>query len=53
MRRYCACGMPFKDKDSYTHDWTSLIPTLEYGYDSRLPLKYKEAGHLPHKFLSQ
>ena len=34
IRRYCAYGMQFKDKDSYTHDWVSLLPALEFAYNS-------------------
>jgi hypothetical protein len=34
IRRYCAFGLNFKDKDSYTHDWVSLLPALEYVYIS-------------------
>jgi hypothetical protein len=34
IRRYCAYGMTFKDKDNYTHDWCSLLPALEYAYNS-------------------
>ena len=34
IRRYCAYGLTFKDKDSYTHDWVSLLPALEYAYNS-------------------
>jgi hypothetical protein len=34
IRRYCAFGLTFKDKDSYTHDWVSLLPALEFAYNS-------------------
>jgi hypothetical protein len=34
IRRYCAYGMTFKDKDNYTHDWCSLLHALEYAYNS-------------------
>ena len=28
VRRYCAFGLEFKDKDGYTHDWKTLLPAL-------------------------
>ena len=34
IRRYCAYGLEFKDKDNYTHDWCSLLPALEFAYNS-------------------
>ena len=34
IRRYCAFGMDYKDSDGYTHDWVSLLPALEYAYNS-------------------
>ena len=34
IRRYCAFGINYKDKDGFTHDWTSLLPALEYAYNS-------------------
>lgn len=33
IRRYCAFGLEFKDKDGYTHDWETLIPALELAYN--------------------
>lgn len=32
LRRFCAYGLEFKDKDGYTHDWVTLIPALELAY---------------------
>ncbi|MBW0541694.1 hypothetical protein O181_081409 [Austropuccinia psidii MF-1] len=29
IRRFCACGLEFKDSDGFTHDWCTLIPALE------------------------
>jgi hypothetical protein len=34
IRRFCAYGMEFKDKDGYTHDWSSLLPALELAYNT-------------------
>jgi hypothetical protein len=34
IQRYCAFGLQFKDGDGYTHDWVSLLPALEYAYNS-------------------
>ena len=36
IRRYCAFGLEYKDKDGYTHDWVSLLPALEIAYNSSL-----------------
>ena len=30
IRIYCSYRLKFKDKDSYTHDWVSLLPALEF-----------------------
>ncbi|MBW0564708.1 hypothetical protein O181_104423 [Austropuccinia psidii MF-1] len=32
IRRFCAYGLEFKDSDSFTHDWCTLIPELELVY---------------------
>ncbi|MBW0506942.1 hypothetical protein O181_046657 [Austropuccinia psidii MF-1] len=32
IRRFCAYGLEFKDSDGFTHDWCTLIPTLELAY---------------------
>ena len=32
IRRFCAYGLEFKDKDGYTHDWVTLLPALELAY---------------------
>ncbi|MBW0525476.1 hypothetical protein O181_065191 [Austropuccinia psidii MF-1] len=32
VRRFCAYRLEFKDSDSFTHDWCTLIPTLELEY---------------------
>ena len=36
IRRYCAFGLEFKDKDGYTHDWKTLLPALELAYNSSI-----------------
>ncbi|MBW0500353.1 hypothetical protein O181_040068 [Austropuccinia psidii MF-1] len=28
VRRFCACGMEYKDHEGYTHDWVTLLPTV-------------------------
>ncbi|MBW0530063.1 hypothetical protein O181_069778 [Austropuccinia psidii MF-1] len=37
IRQFCAYGLEFKDSDGFTHDWCTLIPTLE--------LEYKRSVH--------
>ncbi|MBW0510752.1 hypothetical protein O181_050467 [Austropuccinia psidii MF-1] len=32
IRRFCVCGLDFKDSDGFTHDWCTLIPALELEY---------------------
>ena len=34
VRRYCAFGLSFKDKDGYVHDWKTLLPALELAYNT-------------------
>jgi len=34
IRRYCAFGMTFKDKDNFSHDWVTLLPALEFAFNS-------------------
>ena len=36
VRRYCAFGLEFKDKDGYAHDWKTLLPALEIAYNSSI-----------------
>ncbi|POV97007.1 hypothetical protein PSTT_15312, partial [Puccinia striiformis] len=54
IRRYCAFGLHFKDGEGYTHDWVSLLPALEYAYNSsvhattgKTPFEL-EKGWIPH-----
>ncbi|MBW0541319.1 hypothetical protein O181_081034 [Austropuccinia psidii MF-1] len=32
VRRFCAYGLEFKDCDGFTHDWCTLLPSLEFAY---------------------
>ncbi|MBW0470482.1 hypothetical protein O181_010197 [Austropuccinia psidii MF-1] len=32
IKRFCAYGLEFKHSDGFTHDWCTLIPTLELEY---------------------
>ncbi|MBW0520973.1 hypothetical protein O181_060688 [Austropuccinia psidii MF-1] len=32
LRRFCACGMEYKDHEGYTHDWVTLLPALKLAY---------------------
>ena len=34
IRRYCAFGMMYEDNEGYTHYWISLLPGLEFAYNS-------------------
>lgn len=34
IRRYCAFGMKYEDDEGYTNDWISLVPGLEFAYNS-------------------
>ncbi|MBW0567097.1 hypothetical protein O181_106812 [Austropuccinia psidii MF-1] len=36
IRRFCAYGLEFKDSDGFTHDWCTLIPTLELAYKTSI-----------------
>ncbi|MBW0579153.1 hypothetical protein O181_118868 [Austropuccinia psidii MF-1] len=36
IRRFCAYGLEFKDSDSFTHDWCTLIPALELFYKTSI-----------------
>jgi hypothetical protein len=44
IRRYCAFGLSYKDQDGFTHDWISLLPALEYAYNSS---KHSVTGKTP------
>ncbi|MBW0566190.1 hypothetical protein O181_105905 [Austropuccinia psidii MF-1] len=35
-RRICAHGLEFKDCDGLTHDWHTLLPTLELAYKTSI-----------------
>ncbi|MBW0506689.1 hypothetical protein O181_046404 [Austropuccinia psidii MF-1] len=32
LRRFCDYGLEFKDLDGFTHDWSTLIPALEWAH---------------------
>ncbi|MBW0553837.1 hypothetical protein O181_093552 [Austropuccinia psidii MF-1] len=34
IRRFCAYGLEFKDCDWFAHDWCSLLPALEFPYET-------------------
>ncbi|MBW0463714.1 hypothetical protein O181_003429 [Austropuccinia psidii MF-1] len=36
IRRFCTYGLEFKDSDSFTHDWCTLIPALELEYKTTI-----------------
>ncbi|MBW0544609.1 hypothetical protein O181_084324 [Austropuccinia psidii MF-1] len=36
IRRFCAYGLEVKDSDGFTHDWCTLIPTLELAYKTSI-----------------
>ncbi|MBW0516014.1 hypothetical protein O181_055729 [Austropuccinia psidii MF-1] len=36
IRRFCAYGLEFKESDGFTHDWCTLIPSLELEYKTSI-----------------
>ncbi|MBW0545541.1 hypothetical protein O181_085256 [Austropuccinia psidii MF-1] len=36
IRIFCAYGVEFKDSDGFTHDWCTLIPSLELAYKTSI-----------------
>ncbi|MBW0518064.1 hypothetical protein O181_057779 [Austropuccinia psidii MF-1] len=36
IRRFCAYGLEFKGSDGFTHDWCTLITTLEVAYETSI-----------------
>ncbi|MBW0562980.1 hypothetical protein O181_102695 [Austropuccinia psidii MF-1] len=36
IRTFCAYGLEFKYFDGFTHDWCTLIPTLELAYKTSI-----------------
>ncbi|MBW0549609.1 hypothetical protein O181_089324 [Austropuccinia psidii MF-1] len=34
LRRFCAYGMEYKDHEGYTHDWVTLLPEVQLGYNT-------------------
>ena len=46
IRRYCAFGMLYKDNEGFTHDWVSLLPGLEFAYNSTI---HSTTGKTPYE----
>ncbi|MBW0553736.1 hypothetical protein O181_093451, partial [Austropuccinia psidii MF-1] len=44
IRRFCAYGLELKDSDGFTHDWCTLIPTLELAYTTSV---HSSTGQTP------
>ncbi|MBW0496080.1 hypothetical protein O181_035795 [Austropuccinia psidii MF-1] len=44
IRRFCAYGLEFKDSYGFTHDWCTLIPSLELAYTTSV---HSSAGQTP------
>ncbi|MBW0552798.1 hypothetical protein O181_092513 [Austropuccinia psidii MF-1] len=34
LRRFCACGMEYKDHEGYTHDLVTLLPAVQLAYNT-------------------
>ncbi|MBW0556513.1 hypothetical protein O181_096228 [Austropuccinia psidii MF-1] len=34
LRRFCAYGMEYKDYEGYTHDWFTLLPSVQLAYNT-------------------
>ncbi|MBW0461011.1 hypothetical protein O181_000726 [Austropuccinia psidii MF-1] len=32
IRRFCAYGMEYKKNEGYTHDWVTLLPSVQLAY---------------------
>ena len=45
IRRYCAFGLQFTDYEGFTHDWVSLLPGLEFAYNSA---EHSTTGKIPY-----
>ncbi|MBW0537506.1 hypothetical protein O181_077221 [Austropuccinia psidii MF-1] len=44
IRRFCAYSLEFKDSDGFTHDWCTLIPSIELAYKTTI---HYSAGKTP------
>ncbi|MBW0509465.1 hypothetical protein O181_049180 [Austropuccinia psidii MF-1] len=36
LKRFCAYGMEYKDHEGYTHDWVTLLATVQLDYNTSL-----------------
>ncbi|MBW0526883.1 hypothetical protein O181_066598 [Austropuccinia psidii MF-1] len=34
LKRFCACGMEYKDHEGYTHDWVTLLPAVKLAHNT-------------------
>ncbi|MBW0510443.1 hypothetical protein O181_050158 [Austropuccinia psidii MF-1] len=34
LRRFCAYAMEYKDHEGYTHDWVTLLPSVQLAYNT-------------------
>ncbi|MBW0514184.1 hypothetical protein O181_053899 [Austropuccinia psidii MF-1] len=34
LRRFCAYGMEYEDHEGYTHDWVTLLPSVQLAYNT-------------------
>ncbi|MBW0491883.1 hypothetical protein O181_031598 [Austropuccinia psidii MF-1] len=44
IRKFCAYGLEFKDSDSFTHDWCTLISAVEFAYKTSV---HSSTGQTP------
>ncbi|MBW0580496.1 hypothetical protein O181_120211 [Austropuccinia psidii MF-1] len=52
VRRFCACGLEFKDCDGFTHDWCTLFPALELAYKTLIHASTNQAPAILEKGLN-
>ncbi|MBW0567480.1 hypothetical protein O181_107195 [Austropuccinia psidii MF-1] len=34
LKRFCAYGMEYKEHERYTHDWVTLLPSVQLAYNT-------------------
>ncbi|MBW0560442.1 hypothetical protein O181_100157 [Austropuccinia psidii MF-1] len=44
LKRFCACGMEYKDHEGYTHDWVTLLPAVQLAYNTS---QHSTTGKMP------